>query len=219
MSQYPSPYVPPNITAQYGGPPDSLKPARRASLMMFIVGPLMILFAGCMIGITFAFGLVPPDKFNPLRDTIEKMAHMSPELFFRSVGTIVMIFGVMLLALAFFVRRGGVFSTYMATFVVGLILLQQLLSFAAAIVNPMNADGVGNVCGSIITLSIFTMLFVWLISAARAAPKVKSAQQQYLSQYWQYQQNMQAYTTNPTQPPAQGYATSNEPPVPPPSAG
>ena len=175
----------------------------------------MILFSGCMIGITFVFSLIPPEKFNPLRDKIESMAHMSPELFFRSVGTIVMIFGVMLLALAFFVRRGGVVSTILATFVVGLILLQQLLSFAEAVVTPMNIDGMGNLCGSIITLGLFTLLFVWLISAARAAPKLKSAQQQYQSQYWQYHQNLQAYTGYPTQPPAQGYATSSDPPPPP----
>ena len=215
MSQYPSPYVPPNVVPYHGGPPDALAPARRASMMMFILGTLMILFSGCMVGITFLFSMVPVEQLQPLRERIESIAQVSPEFLFRVLGTLIFVIGAVLFALAFFVRRGGLVSAIIATVLVGLIELQQLLSLAGAIAAAKDFAGLGSLVASAITFAAFTLQFVWLIRATRAAPKVKTARQQYSSQYWQYHQNMQAYSGYPAQPQAQGYATQSDGNVPP----
>jgi hypothetical protein len=59
----------------------------------------------------------------------------------------------------------------------------------------------------IVPLGVLVLQLVWLISALRAGSQLAMAQQQYQAQYWQYQQNMQAYG---------GYVP---PQTPPPSAG
>ena len=202
MSQYSSPYLPPSITPSYGAPMDVLKPARRASVMMFVMGGLMILFSSCMIGVTFMFALIPPEQLQPLRDRVQSMANMSPEMLFRIAGALVLVIGMLLVGMAFFVRRGGLVSAILSTVLVGLIVLQQILSLLDALTTAKDAAGLGSLVASFIMFAAFMFMFVWLIQAARAAPKVKAAQQQYLAQYWQYQQQAQAYTGYPTQPPA-----------------
>ena len=53
------------------------------------------------------------------------------------------------------------------------------------------------------------LLVVFLVGALRALPRMGMSQQQLQAQYWQYQQNMQAYG---------GYHAPMTPPPPPPSS-
>ena len=70
------------------------------------------------------------------------------------------------------------------------------------------SPGVGGACVSVLALSMFGLLLVWLIQAARASGRIRGMQSQYQQQYMQYQQMMQQYG----QTPGYGYGYPAPPP-------
>jgi hypothetical protein len=204
MSQYPSPYYPPSVHPQYTAPVDLLAPARRASIMMFILGPLLLSCGGCFIVLPLMFSMVPPEQLQPTLDKLREKFQMDPGLVMRVVGAIVALPGIALLILAFFVRRGGRVSIALSMVIVGLILLKSLIEIPLTLLHP-DPDAIGGLCGDVFSLGIFGLLFAWLLQALRQSSNIQLAQQQYAAQYWQYQQNMQAYSA---------YTGQQLPPVP-----
>ena len=106
-----------------------------------------------------------------------------------------LIAGLGYILLAVGVRRGGKTSTILATILTGLIAagvaLMMLATLVASLAMPVL---LALACVMLIPAGLLVPLMTWLIKAMRAQPHLASAQQQYMAQYWQYQQNMQAYS-------------------------
>src|SRR4051794_2704849 len=115
MSQYPSPYsAPPQYPVGYGAPfpppPNLLGPAKRAAILMWITGGLLLL-SGMCCGIIGAVPLdrLPPESRSELRPLETQLAQSGVS--FAAVmwtgAALVGVAGIVLVLLAFFVRRGG----------------------------------------------------------------------------------------------------------------
>jgi hypothetical protein len=215
MSQYQSPYNPPPFPQTYGyAPPNQSNAGRRASTLMMVLGGLILL-----LGLlnTFAYVAMPAEQmlarqkammpsnadFPITATTYKAMAVI--------VGIITITTGAVLVALAVGVRRGSKAGTITAIVVTSLLLLfmgLMLLTFLLAGLGSPTILAFSCLPGSAFALGIWQL--IWLIGAARNTGQLSAAEQQYRTQYWQYQQNMQAY---------QGYgygAASPSPSAPPP---
>jgi len=218
MSQYPSPYYPPNVQPPYypySGALDVLAPARRASVMMFILGPMLKLCGACVMSMPLMFSMMPQDKLQPLLNQIQSQCGYPAKVVIPVLGAFIFLPGVAMLILAFFVRRGGRVSAILGCALVGLILLKSVVELLFSFLHP-DPNVMGAICLDIFSVGIFGLLFFWLIQAARASSSVQQAQQQYLAQYWQYQQNMQAHSGyGYAAPPQEGQSYQPAPPPPP----
>jgi hypothetical protein len=219
MSQYPSPYTPPPWQPSYGyypPPQDFSRHARRASTLMFILGGLILLLGVC----NTLSGL-----FVPTQEALERQRQMFPvnaQMPFSAEtlkaitivsAVITMLVGAGLVTLGTGVRRGGTASTITSLVLVsilllftGLVTLASLLAGLAAPVMFVFA------CISAPAAAMFVLLVVWLVAALRAVSNWNAAQRQYQAQYWQYQQNMQAYGTPPVTQMPPPPASGSEPP-------
>jgi hypothetical protein len=238
MSQYPSPYYPPNVQppyVPYTGPGDALAPARRASTMMFILGGLLTALGLCETIQAFVVKIDDVMKqehqFLGNSSGAAQMPMTSEQLkiFLIVVSFLFIAIGVSFILLAVGVRRGGKTSTVLATILTGLIVAGLALTILLMLVASLQApQALGFVCILLIPVALLVPLTIWLIGALRAQPNLSNAQQQYMAQYWQYQQNMQAYSgygyagqvqqPEPNPPPALPPADP-APPAPPPVEG
>jgi len=231
---YQPPYVPPNVVPYYGPPIDPLRPARRASVLMFIVGPLLLACGVIVSSMRWVIPNVPPDQFRQLFQQMQSMSHLSVEEFLSDIfreGVVITVIGLGYIVLAVLVRRGGRVPAILASMMTGLVLLSIAGGILFSITMLGSVQGVCQLVMQLAIAAVFGSLMYLLIQAARASSGIKSAQQRYQAQYWQYQQNMQAYQMQAQQmPPNQitgqpstGYPTappalpSNSPPVVPPA--
>jgi lysylphosphatidylglycerol synthetase-like protein (DUF2156 family) len=203
---------------------DSLAPARRASVLLFILGTVLAGFGLCNIVSTTAVSsqemIEMQQKFIPKDQALPVSPETYKTIAIAMQGAIVLV-GLILLALGVPVRNGSSPATIIAIIVTGIILLLlillALMSLIAAIVAPALAV---MLCFLVVPIAGFSLQFVWLIQAARAASVAKTATQQYAAQYWQYYQQQQqqapyAYGPyTPPMPPAP-YPPPQYPPVPP----
>lgn len=221
---YPPPYTPPQMP-YYAAPVDPLAPAKRASLMMFIVGPLIVLMGGCMLSMPPILRISPSPEVEQMRRQVEQELHAPLETVFTRYGAVMVVLGLVILTLAFFVRRAGRTSTVISCVLIGLLGLYSVLNVAGSLL----MGNIAGACMSVLMVALFGLMLVWLIQAAIAAGNVHLAQQQYAAQYWQYQQTMQAYANSgygygypsqapppaaPQPPPAQPPSDAQPPPPP-----
>jgi hypothetical protein len=211
MSQYPpSPYSAPQpqpahyAYAQYDA---YFAPARRAGLLMFILGGIGMTCAFCM-GIVAA--VAPMERLIAESGVVlpsSAETGVSPETLMRlGYGIIAggaLLFSLLILILAVFVRRGSIGATITAIVIDSLIILllgiNAIGSLFQALRNPSALIGVVIV---VAMLAGFLLLLVWLIQALRATATIKAMQTHYQQQYWQYQQQQQMY--------AYGYAQQQQ---------
>jgi len=208
MSMYPSPYLPPGVQQYYSAPVDPLRHAKRASLLMFIIGPLILLGGTCMLSVPAIIRMAPPGaETDQMLQTIHEETHGHIELFSEG-GAVAIVLGLGIVILGFFVRRGGSRSCTIGAAVMGLLAAWFLLNLLGCVV-------MGNIAGvflSLILVGLFSATVIWLIQAIRASATIHLAQQQYAAQYWQYQQTMQAYANG-----GYGYGAAPSPPPAPPA--
>ena len=217
MSQYPSPYTPPPVPPNYGydfnyyQPPDVLGPARRASVIMFVVGGLLAL-GGLCCGAVGA--VVPLDQVMSQNPALAGRPGVTPELMKVAVivmGVLALLFGVALLVLGYFVRGGGMGAVVTSIVLVGIAVLLGGLMVVSALFELGSTGGgpqlFAGMCIYILPLALLVALLVQLIAAARMAPRVALAKGQQQQLLWQYQQQQQMYQAGYTAPP---------PPQPPP---
>jgi hypothetical protein len=231
MSQYPyppSPYQQPQYTPPAGAGYDPahqlLGPARNAGLLSIIVGGLLIVCGAGCIGIG---ALVPFDQVRAEQPALfeqfdaqfgEDSANMMKWILI-TMGIITVVPAVLMIILGIFARRGGLGP--IVTLMVLTILM--LLGGVAQLVGSLLQGGgdpntlIGT-CIMVIPLALLAVLMYFLIAAARAAPQVRMMRDQYQSQFWQYQQNQQAYGQQPQHwqaPPPPPPPPQNPPPPPP----
>jgi hypothetical protein len=229
MSNYPPPYPgPPAYPSPYAGPPVGYYPpppaagtgaARRAGLLMFILGPMVLLLGGCFVCVAAALPTMAqqsPQQVDNLRAQMSLPSGFSMETFMAVAGVVVAVPGIVLLTLAAFVRRGRRWAVITSLVVAGLILMWLALNVLASLVHA--ASGGPNLmggCVGVVVAAAFGLLVAWLIAALRAGPGAGDPYQQYLAQYYYQQQVAQSYAVPPG-PTGYGYGVPPLPPAAPP---
>jgi magnesium-transporting ATPase (P-type) len=163
---------------------DALRPARQASVVMFILSGLALLASVTLILGAF----VPPDRFPPeTRDQLNELlapVGISIKVFMLTMGMFVAIPCAVLAVLGVMVRGGGIRSIVTSIVVGGLMLAYMLLNVVAALFSAQPA--------SFLFPGLFAAAIVYLITrlvaAARAARMIAGMAAQYQAQYWQYHQ-------------------------------
>lgn len=204
---------------------DPFSPARRASVMMFVLGGLLLL---CGVACGGMGALAPWDEvFRQQPELQQQFPGMTTALIQAGVigfGAAGFVVGMILIVLGYFVRGGGAGAVITALVLTSVIVLALLLFSAIALVQGImsgQAQMLAGTCVYLMPLTLFGILLLFLIQAARAIPRVRQAQVQQAA-YWQYaqqqqayQQSMQAYQQQqqqqPPSPPAGG-AGENPPP-------
>jgi hypothetical protein len=200
-----------------------LAPARRAGLMMIIVGALLMACSLCL-GIFARVGPVNEVISRSGIDLSQATAElkMTPEELVRAVYTGMavasLVVGVVFLLLGIFVRRGGmgsIVTSIIFSVLAALILVVQVL---AGLVNVARAPGPTSISGLLVSLAFFGLFglnLLFLFQAARASGSIRDARMHYQMQMWQYHQQMQMYGQA-----GYGYpqAPMQPPPPPPPNA-
>jgi hypothetical protein len=229
MSQYPSPYSPPPVPPNYGydfsyyqPQQDVLAPARRASVIMFVMGGLLAI-GGLCCGAVGA--MAPLDQIMSQNPTLSSTPGVTPEL--MQVGVIVMgvfslLFGMALLVLGYFVRGGGMAPVVTSIVVVGIVVLlgglMVLLGLLELSRGGSRPEMFISLCMYVLPLVLLIVLLAQLIQAAKMSSRVAMMKSQYQQQYWQYQQQQQMYQAGyvAPPPPMQQADATPPPPVPPP---
>jgi hypothetical protein len=208
--------------------PDVLAVARRASLLMFILGGLTLIVSTCVLAtiIGLPAGELAEQMQKSAASTGQTMPFDADQLKvifigFLAVGVMV---AIALIGLGVGVRRGGkvttIISIVLTALMLGFLVLQIVHGLLFGAQSPTVLAGV---CVMSVPFAIMAVLIVWLFGAMRAISRAGASQQHYAAQYWQYQKNMQAYAAyaqhqqqlgypTPGNLP-QGYATA--PPAPP----
>lgn len=217
MSQYPSPYSPPPggyPQQMYWDPArDLLAPARRASILMFVYGGLMLLCGGCTLA-NAAF-LRSPETVRQVRESLPNLELPSPRETAISAA-VLLVTAIGFIALGAWVRNGRRGALITSMVFVGLILLYQaggLILSVAAGADPA-ALGISLCFSVVLVIAPMVLLLVWLIQALRNSRQVDGAQA-YAQQYWQYAQQYQQQQGYPPPPPGQahGYGQEGSPPM------
>lgn len=236
MSQYPPPYQPPQpgYATPPGYPPMSpsvLGPARRAGILMFVLGGLSVLgglccgISGSMIEQIIAQQPAMAQDLPP---------EATPEVLrigLLVVAAVSVVYGIGLVVLGLFVRKNSKAAIITSIVVAGLTLLYLAFTFIKAAVGGVQQgpEAVTGICMAFIPFGLYGLLLFWLIqairnvSAARAAgqypPEYLAYLQQhyaYQQQVWQQQQQQQGGQVPPPPPPA---AAPSPPPPPTPGPG
>lgn len=238
MSQYP----PPNPPSPYPGwpphpvsrPRDPRAVARRASVLMWVLGSGFVLVGIC--GAALLLPLMewvvtksPPEQAAQAREQMRQLEaqgqqhgiSLSTNLLIS--GLVIIAVGGTLGALAFGVRGGGQTAAVVAAVVTGLILGLVLLQMLGAVLVG-GGPGVMAACMMLVPGGLLVLLMVWLIQVARAAPQAASSHVPAQQGHWPSQAHRAPPGAPPTQAP--GYPPPNwgappaghgfQPPAPPP---
>ena len=248
MSQYPSPYSPPPDPQQYtytqanygnyGHNPyeaELLRPARRAGLMMSILGGLMFLAGVCCVGMGLAFPwdqllAQQPAMGQQLQEALGGMpVEQAMRIVATTIGVVGLVFGIAQVVLGIFVRRGSLGAAVTGIVVVCLVLLYPVLMLVSTpfTIGKQGPREVGaNLCMATLWLLVYGLLLAWLIQAARATGRIREWRASYQAQYAQYQAQYRAYqqayaqqSYGGYQPPQQQPPPSPPPPIEPPLPG
>lgn len=230
LSQYPQqqpqpPYPTPPIGYHgYGGPlPGSATgnpAAKRASILMIVLGVLMLLMGGCFAGLGKVLRQIdiPAEQkaqFEQLQAQLPP--GMSLETVFLIYGIAILVVAVVYVVLGILVRGGGRAWAITSIVLTTLIVLFLAINAVASVIGPVG--NAGGLCVAIVPLGLFVLLLVWLAQAMKAGPALSpadAAMRQYQMQMWYYQQQQQAYQQQqmpyPQPPPGAGAIAFPPPP-------
>jgi hypothetical protein len=235
VSYSPQPFPPPQGRAAFGfyGPvPGPLAAARRASVMLWIIGPLLLLCGAC-------FGTV--GTLAPFDQAIQQLRQFSPEqaqqlsnpqmqtalrITYGVLGVVALATGLTMTISAWFVRqgkRGGVATSLIACTPVVILALLSILNGLLGLATGVFVGIIPLLMGLGIA-AVIGVTVRWLFQAFGAA-RFADQQQIVQQQYWQYLQQQQpsgygygAPTPAPPQPAAQTPWMNLPPPVQPPQS-
>lgn len=213
MTQYQSPYSLPNYyPAGYDPMSAYLGPARRAGVLMFVLGGL-----GMACGVCLGISAL----ITPIESMISASGMNVPELppgmsigQLMRIAYVVMAVGlliqsILMIVLGVFVRRGSVGAIITSLVICVLVTLFLLINFIGPLMQLGHAPGTAIMSLTMIAvpLCLYGLLIMWLLQAKRSADTVSAMRMQYQAQYWQYMQQQQMYQ--------QGYGAAQQPLAPP----
>lgn len=186
-------------------PVDLLAPARRAGVLMFILGGLGVLVGVCLSAILLTVPMEqllsqpgvtipePPPELGMSKAQFVKMAAVTWTV-------VVAVVSVALVVLGFFVRSGrGRAAPVTAAVLTGLVLAVLLLNVVTSLAGAA-VGGPAAILGACMVIAMaapFVVLMVWLIQAVRAAPRAAAMRQRFQAQYWHAHQQQLAYAQPP----------------------
>ena len=182
MTQSPYPYPPSYQHPHAWRPPDPAAAARRASVMMWVLGVLAVLFGILMAMLPAllraAMQTATPAEAEQMRQQLaqaEQAAHGMPlDSVMLFVGTTVIAVGGAMGLVAFFVRRGGLGAAITGGILTGLVIGWLLLNLLVSLMtNPVQA--VAGLCVMFVPLGLLGLQLAWLVQAARNASAVVAA--------------------------------------------
>src|SRR5439155_10922330 len=143
MSQYPSPYQPPQqYPPGYGYPSqyaDPLTPARRAGITMIVLGILSLLMGGCLSAVGASLPRImsqmSPEQTEPIR-RMETQFGISPSKMIIAAGVATVIIGLVYIVLGVLVRGGGMGAVISAIVLSSLAILYMLFNAVVAAITP-----------------------------------------------------------------------------------
>ena len=202
VSQYPPPYQQPPYPGQgsfdyYRQGVNPLGPARRASVLMFVLCGLGLL---CGAFITFAGVIMTPEMIaqSPNSADFQEFERQFSGISIRAVMIAMGVFcrlpSILYGIMGFFVRSGKMAPVVLSMVLTGIMVLLGLFGLLSVLVSGARNPAAlpGGICMVGIPLVLSIVLLVTLIQALRAAPTVAAAQQQFQAQYWQSMQQQQA---------------------------
>ena len=206
---YPQPYA-------YAAPIDPMSKFRRASILMFVLAGVIILFAGCM-------GLMSRLPFDELpAESQQQLQQMSPEFTPELLAQALLIAAVMffvpgvaLIVTGIGLRSGKRGWVVASLVVVSLILVLLGFSVLSSLVQvARNPSAICSLTLVLIPAALFVLLFVWLLGCYKAADSVQARGGNWQQQpgYWQYPQQQQPYP--PQGGYGYGYPQQQQPPPP-----
>jgi len=197
MSQYP-----PGYPSQLGYPQapmaDPLAPAKRASIMMIVVGCLALVLGLCV-------GFAAMMLTGPMEAQFSRQ--MPPGISPQMVGLVLkVIFGVFLVVALVEVILGILIRSGKSTPIVISIVLTVLgiFYFIFNLVVIVHGGNPTQIIVAGITVMIVVAQLLFLIPAMKASQQVQSMQAAYQAQYWHYMQQQQAYQQGTAAPPGYG---------------
>lgn len=215
MSQYPIPYSTPQYAPTNAPFAYLLGPAKRAGLLLIILGSLIIVYAACNGASTAMMSTEDVQKFQQTfaggetTPMFSASATKTAGVIFSSIALLV---GFALLTSGIFVRKGGSTATIFALALNSLLLLVAglflLMSIVAALASPVFLIAT---CIVLVAVSLLGLSEFWLIQALKVPAQIAAAQQQYQMQLWHYQQQAQQYAAGYQW----SYAQQQSPPPPP----
>ena len=211
-------YMPPGFP-----PADPLAPAKRAGLLMIVLGSLGLLCGTCF-GLV---GLVPIDQIiaQQAKSGQALPPGITPSMLtmiFRILAGVTLVASLIELVLGFLVRRGSavvaLIGIVFSVIIVGYFTLNTLYAVSQGTSNAAAALFMGA-----IFISAFAFQIVLLVQAKSGAANVAQRSAAYAAQYWQHLNQQQAYQQpiyNPAAapvtlppPPAYGAGAYNAPAV------
>jgi hypothetical protein len=234
VTQYPNPYPQPpfpGVPYAPGRPgPDPRKAARRASVLMWVLGALGVLFGLFMAALLqpmleWMLANPPPGQeaqVEQLREQLRQVeAHgLSLGTQLLVVGIAITVVGSLMGVLAFFVRGGSRVASVLSAVLTGLVLAYLGFSTLAAIVMSGPQALVG-ACFMLVPVALMVLLIVWLIQSLRG-PRAGAAMAGMPGMQPMAQRPIQSrpsqaagYDPSPGTPPP-GYRAGFSPPAPPP---
>lgn len=203
---YPPQYATPGYTPQYGfmpyylTPPEALLgPAKRASIMLFILGALFLLGGTC---IGTLVSLVDQETMAKLVDDLRRMNPQQSSLitptFVRTVygvfAAVIGLIGIVAIILGVVTRSGRMAAAIVSLVLVvlpGLVLgLMLLFSVIAGAANP---EALLGSLFLLVPLALIALTIIFLIGAIRAAPQIELARRQMQAMHQHQQMQYQAY--------------------------
>lgn len=236
MSQYPPPHSPqqppyfgsPSPQPPGESPDDLLAPARRAGVLMIVIGALAVL---CGLYVAWQSRNIDSGELYATPE-LQRQMQQNIDLFESQTGMafrtlmLVMAFvplavGAVLGAMGFYVRGGSFGFIVASSILTGLMLLATGAGLVlgalqgAMMGGPLVASAAVCQCG--VPFALLSVLMYWLVRAMRGASRLALAHRNYQAQLWQYQQYQQAYLQNPPpqQAPPTGMGYSHPPQAPP----
>ena len=175
VSQYPPPYYQPPYGSNYAYPPrgdDPRRPARRAAILMGVIGGLGLLLAGMML----VSGIVATPEMiaaSPQAQQFQKMETQTG-MTFRQMANMVAGFlavpSLVFAAMALFVWRGGRGSV-----MTGLVFTACVTAFVSLqTLAGMAMGDPGAICFGVVLVGMLGWLCRWLWQARRAIPLVEA---------------------------------------------
>ena len=226
MSQYPPPppYGPPGPLGYqpYRPYPDRLAPAKRSAILLWIIGGLMAFGCGCLGVIVWTLPLdqlVAQIRTTLTPSQLSQLQGVSLEQVLRIGGTVLsalgVVAGLVMSALAFFVRRGSRGASITALILAGAMGLWCALSVLGNAVQAIGGtvQAVGGLVIWLIISGVVALLITFLIQALGAS-RYRRAHPAAGQQYWQMQQ-----LQNELGPGQGGYGYGSPPPSPPAQTG
>lgn len=223
MSQNPGPY--PSYPSPYQYPPGygydpmqaALAPARRAGVMMIVLGSLMLTGGLCC---SSAF-LVPPEQIAPQLQQISEQTGQEvtiEQVRLQIAITIAVLagLGLPMIILGILVRSGGSGRLIAAIILTTILILLGLVSIVSGLLSGQRPEQIiGSACIGLVPMLLFGLQLTWLIQALRSGARMQAMQSQYQQQYWQYAQQQQQQMYGQVPPPSPNVQTPTSPPPPP----